>query len=553
MKIKSIKYFGLLLIMLFSISCNDKFLDLAPGQDLSEDDVFKEYNNFRKYSDYNYQYQQHFAFIGRMWNVLQATMSDEASSSAASNSTSAMRAGNWFQNNNNWRAETDNMYSNMYQGIRRTNMVIARIDEVANFPSDAVKNQMLGENYFLRAQFYFELVKRYGGVPLVLRPLSGEENLDLPRNTYEECVNAIVADCDKAASLLPQVYPDSENGRATLGAALALKSRMLLYAASPLNNPTKDVAKWQAAANAAKAVMDLNLYSLYPDLHELFFQPTCSEVILNKPRPKMRFDQGITSGIWVRFIATSGYNAWNTTSINQNFIDLHESANGYPIADARGNYNPNDPYANRDPRLKINYLVNNETWQGRKTEFYVGGKDESNAGKDKNLTGYSLRKFWPQNFLRNTTATTYLNYIMFRYAEILLNYAEALNEVEGPTAAVRAAVNQVRARAGQVPIPTDISDTKDAMRLRIQNERSVELAFEEHRFYDLLRWEKGVEALNGPMYGMRIVKNANNTFSYSKIVVETRVFYDYMHRYPLPMAEIFKSKGVLKQNPGWPQ
>jgi hypothetical protein len=352
------------------------------------------------------------------------------------------------------------------------------------------------------------------------------------------------------------VYPDSENGRATVGAALALKSRLLLYAASPLNNPTNDVAKWRAAADAAKAVMDLNLYRLYPDLHELFFQPTSQEVILNKPRGKMSFAQGHTDNgsFWTRFIATAGYSGWNGTSINQNFIDLHETANGYPITDARGNYNPNNPYANRDPRLKINYLVNDETWLGRKTEFYVGGKDESSAGKDKNLTGYSLRKFWPKNFPRfGSTATTYLNFIMFRYAEILLNYAEALNEVEGPTLAVRAAVNEVRARAGQVAIPLNISDTKEAMRQRIQNERSVELAFEEHRFYDLLRWKQGAEALNGPMYGMRIVKNANNTFSYSKIVVETRVFYDYMHRYPLPMAEIFKSKGVLKQNPGWPQ
>lgn len=550
-RFKNILGFGLLLIVLVSSSCN-KFLDLAPGQDLSEDDVFKDYNNFRKYSDYNYQYQRYFAHLGRLWNAMQATMSDEATTSGGS--TAAMRQGNWSTiGQTDWPNETDRMWTYMYQGIRRVNMVFKRIDEVPNFPSEAVKKRTLGENYFLRAQFYFELVKRYGGIPLVEKTLSGEENLDLPRASYEDCVKMMVADCDMAANLLDATYAEADNGRATKGAAMALKSRVLLYAASPLNNPSDDIEKWRSAANAAKAVMDLKLYSLYPDLHELFFQPTSSEVILNKPRGKMTFNQGHTDNgaFWVRFIAPEGYQGWNGTSVTQDFVDLYETANGYPIDDPKGLYNANDPYKNRDPRLNIDILVNDVDWLGRKTEFYVGGREIGTANR--NMTGYSLRKYWPLNFPRSGTATTYLNYIMFRYAEILLNYAEALNEVEGPTQAVRDAINEVRGRVNQVDVPVDISSTKETMRLRIQNERAVELSFEEQRFYDLLRWKKGPEFLNGPISGMSIVKNKDNTFSYTRFVVENRVFLDYMHRYPLPSAEIYKSKGILKQNDGWPQ
>lgn len=552
-----IKVIFVMTICLISYGCNKNFLDLAPDQDLSEDDVFKEYTNFRKYSDYSYSYTEYFAFHGRLWNALPATMSDEAVN--ANGATKPMNQGSWINTNTDWPNETDRIWTRMYAGIRRTNMVLERIDEVPNFPTQAIKDRTIGETYFLRAMFYFELIKRYGAIPLVERTLRGEEDLDLPRADYDACIDFVVADCDRAANLLPPTYPDADIGRATKGAALALKSRMLLYAASPLNNPSNEITKWQAAAVAANEVIQLGLYDLYPDAHTLFFQPTCEEVIWNRPRGKVNFDQGLgynQGGLWVRFIATEGYLGWNGTSVTTNFVELHEANNGYPINDSRSNYDEANPYENRDPRLKINVLTNNVSWLGRSTEFYTGGRDKGSANV--NLTGQSMRKFWPDNLIRIAGGnTTYLNYIVFRYAEILLNYAEAMNEAYGPdnnngyTLTAREAANLVRNRVNQAPIPLDISSSTETMRTRLQNERAVELCFEDHRFYDLLRWKKGTEFLNGPIYGTRITKISDNNFTYERFTVETRVFQQHMHRYPLPLSEIYKSNGILEQNPGW--
>lgn len=559
MKLKIYNMFKVIFMTVLTFTfygCNKNFLDLAPGQDLSEDDVFREYANFRRYSDYNYSYSEFFAFHGRLWNTLPATMSDECVN--ASGSTKPMNQGSWINSNTDWPNETDRMWTRMYAGIRRVNMVLERIDEVPNFPSQEIKNRTIGESHFLRAMFYFELIKRYGSVPLVDRTLSGEEDLDLPRAPYDECIAFVVSDCDLAASLLSPTYPDADQGRATRGAALALKSRMLLYAASPLNNPTNDVAKWQSAASAAKAVIDLNLYGLYPDAHSLFFQSTSEEVIWHRPRTAINFDQGLGSGqngFWVRFIATEGYQGWNGTSVTTNFVDLHETANGYPIGDSRGNYDATEPYEDRDPRLKINVLTNDVPWLGRNTEFYTGGRDLGSANR--NLTGQGIRKFWPTNMVRYSGNTTFLNYIVFRYAEVLLNYAEAMNEAYGPDnnngypLTARQAADLVRARVNHAPIPQDISATTETMRTRLQNERAVELAFEEHRFYDLLRWNSGVEYLNGPIYGTRITRLSANQFTYERFTVETRVFQPHMHRYPLPLSEIYKSNGILEQNQGW--
>lgn len=550
-------------------SCTGLFgegqLDMAPVEDINEDKIFSDYAMFRQYADQTYSYMP--GHLGRLWNSLVSSMGDESRNKGGC--TAIFNNGAWdgtqmessnkmFDANN----EISTMWQNMYIGIRKTNKIIENIDRIPNFPSQEIRDRCLGEAYFLRAFFYFELIKRWGGVPIIDHTLTlNKDNLDLPRDTYEKCVEFIVNDCNTAANgLLPLKYADADNGRASVGAAKALKSRVLLYAARPLHNPSNDITKWEKATKAAKDVIDLKLYTLYPDYVNMFFQPVCSEIIMNRPRIKMNFEQGHTNGstFWTRFIATQGYDGWAGEWVTQNMVDMFEDSKGYPITNSKI-YKDEDPYANRDPRLDMCVLRNDRFWYNRKLEFWVSANGKE-TGRDKgtthiNVLGYAIAKFWPEAHQRYKGTSTYMNYIFFRYAEILLNFAEAQNEVGGPESSleglsVRDVLTELRGRVGQVPVPTDISDTKEKMRERIYNERSVELCFEEHRWYDVLSWHKGVEYFNKDIYGIRVVKNTDGTFTYSREKYETPTFKEHMHLYPIPNNEVYKS-AVLEQNPGW--
>ena len=549
-------------------SCTGLFgegqLDMAPVEDINEDKIFSDYAMFRQYADQAYSYMP--GHLGRLWNSLVSSMGDESRNKGGC--TAIFNNGAWDgtrMDTSNKMVDANNeisdMWQNMYIGIRKANKIIENIDRIPNFPSDEIKDRCLGEAYFLRAFFYFELIKRWGGVPIIDHTLVlNQDNLDLPRDTYEKCVEFIENDCKTAAGLLPLKYADADNGRASKGAALALRSRTLLYAARQLHNPTNDIAKWEKAAKAAKDVIDLKLYTLYPDYVNMFFQPVCSEIIMNRPRIKMNFEQGHTNGstFWTRFIATQGYNGWAGEWVTQNLVDMFEDSKGYPITNSQI-YNDEDPYANRDPRLDMCILRNDRFWYDRKLEFWVTA-DGKESGRDKgtthiNVLGYAIAKFWPETHQRYKGTSTYMNYIFFRYAEILLNFAEAQNEVGGPESSleglsVREVLTELRARVGQVPIPEDISDSRESMRERIYNERAVELCFEEHRWYDVLSWHKGVEYFNKYIYGIRAVKNADGSFTYSREKYESATFKEHMHLYPIPNNEVYKS-AVLEQNPGW--
>lgn len=569
-KSKIYKSISFIMFLVAFVSCTDVFdssqLEQAPEQDLNFEKVFTDYQQFRQYLDYTYSFMP--GHLGRMWNSMVSELSDEAEGLGVNTCSTVFNNGAWSGDNLSYSSPTGNanrelgdMWVNLYRGIRQANMVIKNIDLVENFPSQKLHDRSLGEAHFIRAFLYFELVKRWGGVPLFDKPLElGVDELDIPRSSYDDCVNFIVADCNRANQLLDLVNDEGDTGRATRGAALALKSRTLLYAARPLNNPSQDVEKWKAAAAAASDVINLNQYSLDSDYVNMFFRPNLgSEIIMNRPRPKINFEQGHidNSNFLVRFIVPQGYNGWMGTSVTQNFVNLYEDSNGFPITDASSNYNPNNPYANRDPRLKMTVLYNDRFWYDRKTQFNVGGLDYGSTLI--NPIGYSIAKFWPEAHQRYKGTSAYLNYIFFRYAEILLNYAEATNEAYGPDGSypgasltARGATTQLRQRVNQVPIPSQISSSREGMRERIRNERAVELCFEEQRWYDVISWKKGVEIFGeqNPILGMRITKNSNGSFNYAPYEYEKRIFKEYMHYYPIPNNEIFKSK-VLKQNPGW--
>lgn len=553
------------LIAISMASCKNLFnedqLNMAPVENLNEDKIFSDYNLFRQFADHTYSYMP--GHLGRLWDGLVSELGDEARNNGVGKSTPPFNTGAWGGGKDDPAyLEVASMWDNLYMGIRKANLCLTRMSQVTNFP-DGIRDRYEGEMRFVRAFLYFELIKRWGGVPIVPEDLNLNESLDIPRSTYEKCVEYIVEDCDKAANLLPLKHSDYDNGRATKGAAMSLKSRTLLYAARKLHNPDEDVKKWEAAAKAAKDVIDLGIYSLHPQYEKLFFETHNDEVILNRPRIKLTGSTGHTDGggFFYRFFMTQGYDGWTNNYVTQNMVNKFEDINGYPITHSKTVYDPNKPYENRDPRLDKCILRDGRMWCGRMTEYWV--TEDGVAGKDRgathiNRTGYSCIKYWPDGFMRWGGSTTYLNYIFFRYAEILLNFAEAQNEVDGPESSfdglsIRDVLTELRGRVGQVPVPEDISNTKELMRERIWNERAVELCFEEHRWYDVLSWHKGVEFFNDQhIYGMNITKMNDGTLKYETFKYEEPTFKEHMHLYPIPYDEVYKCKN-LEQNPGWPK
>jgi starch-binding outer membrane protein, SusD/RagB family len=540
---KTQQYIVALICFVLISSCKKDFLQRDPGVPIDYEKLFSDAQLAGGFADNTYNFLlDDYARLSTA-NGMTSQFSDESVSNTGDPVVNLINTGRHL---NPAATDVAAVYTQMYKGIRNANVMLANIDRV---PWTTLYNPayIRGEQLFLRAFLYFELMKRFGGVVLLDKAQSvTESGDDLPRATYAETLAFILKDLNEATSLLPDEWTAAHYGRATKGAAMALKARALLHAASPLNNPTGDVTKWKAAADAAKAVMDLNKYSLEPNYGDVLVQATSPEYIMidiKGPRGWV--------GYINNFIAPTSYGGQQSLiSPTQNHVDLYEMSNGKPITDPTSGYNPQNPYLNRDPRFYNNIMYNDQTWQGRKVQTYVGGLDYSATSNIFTKTGYYLKRLWPET-INKTSGTALLNYVFFRYAEVLLNYAEAQNEAEGPSTSVLNAVNAVRNRAGMPSLPATL--TKDALRDRIRNERAVEFAFEDMRWWDILRWKKGPELVAQPMRGMQITKSGT-TFSYAPFVLPAnyqKVFEDYMHLYPIPASEIYKSSGVLKQNPGW--
>lgn len=442
-------------------------------------------------------------------------------------------------------------WARSYQNIRKANIFLQYIDAlpVNDAKQEAGKYRMKGEALFLRAFFYEELFKRYGGVPLFEKPLSIDKDLQIPRNSEEEVVEFIVRDCDSAAALLPAIHSTENLGRATKGAALLLKSRTLLYAASLLHNPDNKIEKWQRAADAARAVMDLNVYRLDDNYKTLFHTRTSPEVIFQSTVNQV---WKVVSDDWVRHTEPpSQGGGWGNLQPLQNMVDEYEMSNGKYITDPASGYDAANPYVGRDPRFYQSIIYNGCQWAGATINTYVGsGVDGLNYNAAATKTGYYVAKLLDENATLITSYRPGSHYWVFmRYAEALLNYAEAQNEALGaPDQSVYDAVNQVRDRKNvkMPPLPTGLS--KDEMRQRIRHERRIELAFETHRFWDLRRWRIGTQE-GTTAYGMRITKSGN-VFNYEKFLLENRVYRPAFDLFPIPQAEREKDK-ALTQNPGY--
>jgi hypothetical protein len=412
----------------------------------------------------------------------------------------------------------------------------------------------------LRGYYYFELLKRYGGVPLVEKSTeNGDDLKGLKRKSFDECVAFIESEINTVIPGLKDTWVgfDDEKwrGRITKSAAMALKARLLLYAASPLHNPNDNLEKWKKAAQAAYDVIALNRFALYSDYKGLFRLGNGAD-----SNPEVIFAlQGWARNDFEKRNYPIGYDqgGQGSTCPSQNLVDAYEmKATGAAISEPGSGYDPGNPYTGRDPRLAMSILTNNTTFKGRPVECWLGGLD--GLGKPKaTTTGYYIRKFVDENLNLTQNTSSIHTWILFRYAEILLNYAEAMNEAFGPeakggyTMTAKAAVDLVRSRTGvAMPIlPPGLS--QEEMRQRIRNERRVELAFEEHRFFDVRRWKIAGETENMPLMAMKITKNANGQFNYLVVKAEDRSFKEQMYFFPIPETEILKSEGNLVQNEGW--
>jgi hypothetical protein len=445
----------------------------------------------------------------------------------------------------------------MYQGIRKANIFLQNVDRIpaTDAEQEQQKPRMKGEAMFLRAFFYAELHKRYGGVPIVKDLLDINGDIKLPKNTEVEVADFIQSECTAAAALLPVSYSAINLGRATKGAALALKSRVLLYSASLLHNPTGTKEKWKAAADASKEVMDLQTYSLDANYKLLFHKRISPEIIFQHTVNYTTFTSQLIAfslgGTMVYYVPT------------QNLVDDYEMTNGIkpvasynpdgtPNVNPGSGYNPANPYLNRDPRFYMSVLYNGSTWRQSTIFTHVGAPNNGiDAKSNPAATGYYTAKMLDQTASVSPTVINGSNYwIYFRYAEVLLNYAESLNEyLDAPDINVYNAVNTVRGRTGVAMPALPGGLNKDQMRERIRQERRIELAFEGHRYWDMKRWRISTDIMK-EAYGMKITKNPDASYSYQRILVDTRSYLPKYDLFPIPQSEINKNPNLI-QNPGY--
>ncbi len=480
-------------------------------------------------------------------------------------------------------------WTNLYTAIRQVNIYLKNVNSIPI--SEDMKSRTAAEARFLRAYFYHKLMCYYGGVVLVgdnVQDMTGENTGG--RNTYEECVDYIVSELDDIAPAVPLSYSGFEYGRVTRGAALALKARVLLYAASPLFNgntatdgstpvlavlgndaqlaalvsyPSRDNSRWTKALQASRDVMNLNVYSLHTDntrpgngFYDVFLERVNNEAILSVML-------GANKGIESNYNPPSRGGQFFRYP-TQEMVDAFPMKNGKRITDNTSGYVENRMYENRDPRFYFTIIYNGALyWDQRVSNMtqvltYVGANLDGlkpgsvNSGT---VTGYYIRKMADETMSSSGSGNTFRCPPIFRYAEILLNLAEA--DVE--TGNIGEAMNQLielRKRAGieagadqRYGIPSN--PTQQEARRLVRDERFIELAFEDLRYWDIRRW--GIAAQYDGKYvtGISIVRNANGTYTGTRFNVRSpRYFKVNSYFFPIPVTEAAINRNI-KQNPGW--
>ncbi len=596
---KNTTIFLFLTVLLLSVTaCKKDFLDTKPLDEFSNGDTWKDPALIQAYVNGIYSSINNPANGGD--GVLKAEFVDEMHDqwyNFRSFHNSLMTPddnANWFQED----------WTKMYKTVRACNMFLENIDKGgANFDTTkvddkTVKDRMKGEVHFLRAYLYHQLTSLYGGVPIIAKVYGLTDDFNVKRDTYADCVKFIIAELDAAATLLPRVQSGANKGRATLGAALALKARVLLHAASDLHNTAvfpgyaqqellrytdgDRAARWTAARDAAKAVMDLGLYGLYKEnpapgddivknLTDLFLLKSTEEDIFVRNYVGKSYENNLAL-----VAGPNGYHLYGEDTPAGEMVDDYEMADGTKFG-WNDPVKAKEPYKNREPRFYANILYEGAkfktrppdvvgldplgviqvgTWQkwdnasNKMVEVYgidsrKGPIEDFNGG----YTGYYLRKFIDPSvdgqFFGQDVPWRYI-----RFAEVLLNYAEASIEL-GFDADARSAINRIRTRAGLPPV----TESGAALKQRYRNERRIELAFEEHRFFDVRRWVIGPQVykqLSGVsvLYKINDDKTTATIPTITPIVVQPSAWLDKSYFFPIIRDEMNKNS-LLVQNPGY--
>lgn len=479
-----------------------------------------------------------------------------------------------------------NLFLKDRRGYNTRFLVNAHLDSL-------VKNRLQGEAFALRAWFQWDLLQKFGGkgvngqllgFPIVLQPIDIQTEVNLSRNTYDDCVKQIIADCDSAYKYLPIAHRDylvpNVNDRVYAGSrywgrfdgitARALKAMVYLTWASPRFNPTNDVSRWELAAKNAKEVID---FKLKVDAVTNGFSPTKQVNWFDPNHPGIVFSSRYNNAndAMERMFYPGGFQGTGSVGATQELVDAFPMKNGYPITDPRSLYDPAKPYDNRDPRFYATIFHNtakavkiNTTTTMYTFENWLGGKDAAGPAVN-SRTNYHIKKmvFMGLNWSDNSINRQPHSKFFIRWAHMVLAFAEAANQVEGPTGSrfglsAKDAMAYLRAQPntdgvkGFTPDPylTEVAAAgKAAFNEFVKNERRIELCFEGQRFFDMRRWTTNLTELNKPVHMAKITKNADGSFTYKlDEIVETR---SYQSAYlPIPYDEILRMSNLV-QNEGW--
>ena len=554
---KKIIYLAVSALLSFS-SCSD-FLDKKPLDSLTEDAVFNDDALLTAYVTACYN-----AYPNGFDEAMSSSATDESYTRHGDGSSNIVARGEMnpdnVENFDSGRFSNFNYWNTAYEYLRNINTFFAKYEEAQ--VTEELKSRLYGEMKFIRAFVYSNLIWRFGGVPIITKAYTLEDtDYSITRNTYEECVDFILKDLDEAIEHLPAKMEGENKGRASADACKALKSRLLLYVASPLVNTSNDLKKWELARDAAKAVIDLPGYSLASDYRTLFLEDN-DEVIFRRYYTKANANRVNL------FNSPNGYGGWGGNCPIQNLVDDYEMIDGSKFSWDNPEHKA-EPYKNRDPRFYACVLYDGAKWRQRpddvigsdpegivQTGFYENANGSYNPGLDTRqgpiedwngtYTGYYMRKFIDPAVNHQYDRQNY-PFRQIRYAEVLLNYAEACLELGDEGEAVKY-INKIRTRAGMPDIPMGV--TGAALVERYRNERKIELAYEQHRYFDIRRW----------MIAPDVIKNAQGIDIrypygggkqvYSITEVQERGWKNKSYFLPILLDEIQKNE-LLIQNPDY--
>ena len=635
-----IKLLLILLLSNVSYSC-EEYLDRTDYSEVTEEDIFDNYHDFQGFVDGLYARMVN--FMGRTARSFNAA--DDVFGNDVDVISYRFPMGDYYHiwhNRMRYVFRTyeghagvidfnQGIWDGGWKAIRRANLGFDNFDMLVD-ASQEEKDLLLGQMYFFRAWYHYWIAVSWGGIPYIDELMDPADNLKLPRLSLEETLLRVAEDFNRAAHYLPWDWnettqgtaaPNSAYGRVTKGAALAMKSRTYLYLASPWIEGLEtgvagayNTAYCDSSAAAAAQVINSNRYSLVPwdeysfnfawtnnfdeehSYHQTIVSP--ENIFTITPQGGIHNNKYLRKGNWTfqHIIEThhlplrlAGLGKGLVASATQNFINMYETSNGYPIDHPDSNYDPDSPWENRDPRMLKTILLDGTLWRNdpsipeeeRRLQTYSYGGENGGGGLDiisnhPVTTAYVIRKYMCYGVWGNPSGPNYNEYRLrvpyIRLVEMYLNYAEAVNEMAGPNGTLPGesmtaveAINTIRNRV-KLPenedislpwelntysdqslpdVPAEFTASREVFRERIRNERSIELAFEAHRWFDIRRWFIA-HTLDKRILKGRFDKDHTN---FEEEVIGTRVF-EYPKHYLLPFnrSDVYLYED-FEQNPGW--